>query len=141
MALFEARTAPTRLELRTFGLVLGLVFGLLGVVFRWQLGLEGAARVLWTVGVVGALVYYAVPPVRYPAWLLWMRATRPLGWLLSHAGLALVWYGLFTPLGVAMRAFGRDPLKLRSDRSRKTYWRPHRAYGDADNTSRYFRKF
>ena len=45
---------------------------------------------------------------------------------------------LFTPIGLAMRLVGRDPLRRRFDRQASTYWikRP-----EQDETGRYFRQF
>ena len=36
--------------------------------------------------------------------------------------MALLFFGVFAPLGVVMRAFGYDPLRLKRDRSASSYW-------------------
>jgi hypothetical protein len=37
-----------------------------------------------------------------------------LGWLNTRIILGLVFYGMITPMGFAMRLLGKDPLRLRS---------------------------
>lgn len=37
--------------------------------------------------------------------------------------LAIVFFGLFLPIGLVMRVAGKDPLRLRADRTARTYWR------------------
>jgi hypothetical protein len=73
-------------ERTTIALVLGLVAGVVGI-----LGL-------------------AVPRSIRPIYVGWMIAAFPIGWVVSHAILALIFYGLFTPLAALFRVLGRDPL-------------------------------
>jgi hypothetical protein len=46
-----------------------------------------------------------------PIFVAWMALAFPIGWTVSRAVLALVYYGLFTPLGLVFRLLGRDPLR------------------------------
>ena len=48
--------------------------------------------------------------------------TFPIGWVISHVLLALVYYLLLTPIGLLLRATGRDPLQRRLDPEAETYW-------------------
>jgi hypothetical protein len=52
--------------------------------------------------------------------------------------MALVFYGLFTPMGLLFRLIGRDPLNRRFDPTAQTYWTPHQTVTDG---RRYFRQF
>jgi hypothetical protein len=67
-----------------------------------------------------------------------MCAAFPIGWTVSHLLLAAVFYLLIAPLGLLLRTFGRDKLKLREDRSPATYWTPR---PPSKPLSRYFRQF
>ena len=62
----------------------------------------------------------------------------PIGWIISHALLAIVYYLVITPIGLGMRLFGRDPLQRELHRSAKTYWTPRSTIKD---TARYFQQF
>jgi len=66
-----------------------------------------------------------------------MRATRPLGALISHLMLAVIFYLVITPLAVVLRLFGRDALALRSDAASPSYWS---ARARDDDLGRYFRQ-
>ena len=46
-----------------------------------------------------------------PLYSVWMMAARALGFVNSHLLLALVFYLLFTPMGLVMRLVRRDPLE------------------------------
>jgi hypothetical protein len=41
---------------------------------------------------------------------------------LSMILLGLIYYGMFTPVGLAFRVAGRDPLHRKLDRAAKSYW-------------------
>ena len=65
-----------------------------------------------------------------------MTAAYPIGWLVSHMMLAVIYYLVITPMGLVARMFGWDPIQ-RSKPQAKTNWVEHRS--DAD-PSRYFRQ-
>jgi hypothetical protein len=67
-----------------------------------------------------------------------MYAAFPIGWVVSHVMLALIYYGVMTPIGLVMRLLGRDPLKRKLDRSADTYWEPREPIA---NSKRYFQQF
>ena len=41
----------------------------------------------------------------------WMVLAFPIGWTVSQVMLALMFFGLFTPIGLVFRLIGRDPLQ------------------------------
>ena len=42
----------------------------------------------------------------------WMYAAFPIGWTISHLLLLAVYYFVLTPVGLALRLTGRDPVDL-----------------------------
>ena len=51
-----------------------------------------------------------------------MVVNYPIGWVVTHVVMALIFYLVVTPLGVIMRLCGRDPMERRwLDRRAKTY--------------------
>jgi Saxitoxin biosynthesis operon protein SxtJ len=95
---------------RTMGLAIAGMFGLAGA--------AGAAVTL-TNRHLGERLYTA-----------WMLTVLPLGWMLSHLLLAVVYYAVITPIGVGLRLIGRDLLALRADPKAKTYWHERTPSGD-----------
>ena len=97
-----------------------------------------AASVLWIAGPVVAAIYYGLPVIRKPVYLAWVYAAFPIGWTVSHLLLAVVYYLVLTPIGLALRLFGRDIVSRRFDRSATTHWIERRP---VDDRTRYFRQF
>jgi hypothetical protein len=100
---------PERGDLRKFGLLFAALATALAGYLAWRRGLPDAT----VPGLIAAallLVSVAMPSVLKPAWWPWMVLSRVLGFINSHLLLALVFYLLFTPIGLVMRLFGRDPL-------------------------------
>ena len=62
----------------------------------------------------------------------------PIGWVVSHVLLGLLYYGLITPLGWMMRRIHRDRLRIKRPADARTYWvaRP-----SSDDPSRYLQQF
>ena len=54
---------------------------------------------------------------------LWMRFGLLLGMIVSPIVLGIIFFGLFTPISLAMRLFGRDELRLRF-KQKSSHWIP-----------------
>lgn len=60
--------------------------------------------------------------------------TAPIGWVIGHVILGLIWWGLITPLGCLRRITLYDPMRRNTGRGLATYWndlpedRPARSY-------------
>ncbi|HEU4365360.1 MAG TPA: SxtJ family membrane protein, partial [Candidatus Krumholzibacteria bacterium] len=76
--------------------------------------------------------------LRMPLYLAWMRVFFPLGWVVSHAILIVIYYAVLTPIGLVLRLVGYDPMRRRFDRGASTYWAEHRS---DDDLSQYFRRY
>jgi ABC-type uncharacterized transport system permease subunit len=138
VALLEINRNPSRRDLAWFGIVLLLFFVVIGGVIGRALGSDAARKSVWAAGAVLALVYYAVPGLRQPMFVGWMYAAYPIGFVVSHVLLGLVYFGVVTPIGLLMRAMGHDPMTRHLDRSAKTYWVERQQVSDV---KRYFRQF
>ncbi len=138
MALIEINHHPSRRELRQFA---GIWFPALAVVISyWVWQLSDATTAIYVLA--AAFTAGAVGVVR-PTWfryvyLGWMYAAFPIGWTVSHLVLAATYYLLFTPLGLAMRLCGRDPMRRTINDTTSTYWIRRQQRTDPD---RYFRQF
>ena len=53
---------------------------------------------------------------------LWMSFGMLLGMIVSPIVLGIIYFGLFSPIGIGMRLFGRDELCLRF-KTRTSYWK------------------
>jgi Saxitoxin biosynthesis operon protein SxtJ len=78
------------------------------------------------------------PQTLRPIYVAWMVLAFPIGWTISQAILALMFYGLFTPIGLIFRIIGRDPLHRARVPGVESYWSPKTIPADP---RRYFKQF
>ena len=104
---------------RSFGFLFCIVFLIVAV---WPLFFSGGLR-LWAIVVSGlfALAALVAPGVLTPLNRLWMKFGALLHKIVSPIVLAILFFVVITPYGLVMRAFKRDPLRLRTEDS-DTYW-------------------
>ena len=107
-------------DLRIFGLLVG---GILGVIGLWPAVFRGQDFRLWALVLAGILVIPALvaPKILGPVHRVWMVIGHLLGWLNTRILLGLVFFGLFTPMGLVMRALGKDPMRRSLEGSVETY--------------------
>jgi hypothetical protein len=126
---------PDCRTLRQFAALWILFFGILG---GWQIYRSND----WGWLLIGLSLIAGIPGLFWPKLLkpifvTWMILAFPIGWMISHVILASVFYGLFVPLGLALRATGHDPLKCKKSQL-DTYWEPKT---QQDDVSRYLKQF
>jgi hypothetical protein len=105
---------------RSFGFVFAVVFLIIGL---WPVLWARGPR-WWAIGValVFAVVAVAAPRTLAPLNRWWMKFGLLLAAVVSPVALGILFYGVFTPVGLVMRLFGKDPLKLARDKAAATYW-------------------
>ena len=105
---------------RSFGIVFAVVFAIIGLLPL----LGGKAPMWWSLGVTAALllVSFTVPRLLAPLNRLWFR----FGMLLHHVMTPVVLFLLYllsiVPMGLLLRLFRKDLLRLRMDREAASYW-------------------
>ena len=107
--------------LRDFGLITGglfvLIFGLLlPWKFEWQWPVWP-----WVLFGLLAVLAFAAPMWLNPVYRVWMRIGHMIGSVISRIILGLVFFLVVTPLGLMMRATGKDPMNRRFDASLPSY--------------------
>ena len=105
---------------RAFGLTIAGVCGLVGAV-RLALGHPLA---LWWFGAAGIALMIALlwPAALAPLNRVWLRLGLVLYKVVNPVAMGLVFFTTVVPIGLAMRAFGKDPLRLRRDPDAASYW-------------------
>jgi hypothetical protein len=112
---------PTEKTLRQFAGLCLVIFGLAAVVqleFRHH---PTAAMVYGVLALVLGPLGLVAPRALRPVWVAWMVVAFPVGWLVSTVFLAILFYGVFTPIGLVFRMSGRDALALKRG-PRQSYW-------------------
>lgn len=54
---------------------------------------------------------------------LWMKLGLVLSWINTRLILIILFYLLFTPMGIVMRMFGVDLLDRKIEKGKDSYWR------------------
>ena len=103
----------------------GVAFAIVGAIAGGALPLiAGGEPRRWLLAAAAALL--AVALVRPGLLALpnrgWYRVRLLLSRIVNPLLMALLFYGVVTPTGLAMRALGRDPLRLRCDPEAASYW-------------------
>lgn len=110
-----------RHELRRFGLLTGTVLALLfGLLLPWVFDRPYPGWP-WVAGGILSLWAIIHPASLGPPYRLWMRAGHVLGWINTRLVLGVLFYVLVLPIGLVMRAFGKDPMRRTRDRQARSY--------------------
>jgi len=114
-----------RAQLRNFGLIVGGIFGAIGL---WPAIIRGGNARLWMVGLALALILPAlmVPRVLAPAHRAWMALGSALGWVNTRIVLGVIFFGMITPMGLVLRLIGRDQMRRVFDSTSTTYRVPQK---------------
>jgi len=109
-------------DLRKFGLTVGGVFAVLGLLFllrhkaHWPYFLWPGA------GLIAAGVIF--PRALKWVYIAWMSIAFVLGLVMAHLILTLFYFLVITPIGLVARLFGQDFLSMKLDRAAGSYWIP-----------------
>lgn len=129
-ALAELDLKPDARKLRQFGFIALAGFGLLAALAWSEAALFsfglGDARIavsggLAAVGVLAGLASLVAPRANLPLYLAITLIAYPIGLVLSYVLLALLFYGVITPVGLVVRLTGRDPM-ARGFSDDSSYW-------------------
>lgn len=133
----DLRKPPSQKVLRQFAGA-GLGFGLLVAGQQWmKYGHQTAALILVSVAVLIGGVGLIHPAAIRWGYTAAMLIAFPIGWVVSQLVLALIFYGLITPLALVSRWRGRDVL-LRARPDSQSLWLPKEQPQDL---RRYFRQY
>ena len=112
---------------RGFGIVFACVFTIIGL---WPLFSDGTVRI-WSLAIAAGFLVVALARPGLLASLnrLWMRFGLLLSKVVNPVIMALLYYVTVTPMGLLMRALGKDLLRLRFEPGAKSYWIERRPPG------------
>jgi hypothetical protein len=104
---------PERKQLRQFA---GIWFPAFCALVGWSIarktGYWQEVEVGWIVAGVISIAGLVFPPIIRPVFVGLILLTYPIGWVVSHVLLGLIFYGIVTPIGIILRLTGHDPLQI-----------------------------
>jgi hypothetical protein len=146
--LIELELDPGPAKLRRFGFVAFTVFGALTAAAsqQWLMFAEmpatsavSVAAVLALVSVASLIASLVAPRLNRVLWVALSVATFPIGFVMSWLLLGALFFGVMTPIGLAMRLVGRDPLTRGWESEKESYW--VKAEVPDDPATYYFRQY
>ena len=139
MAMIDINWDPDKGELRKFGEISLAMLLVIGLVLYW-LGRVRAETALYVAAAGLVIFLLSRTTIRGTKPIYWAAygVTYPVGWVLSHLILGVVYYLIVTPIGLIFRLLGRDALRRTYDPEAPSYWVDHEPAGHVE---RYFRQF
>ena len=125
---------PTLPSNRSFGWTFTGFFILAGAYGLWHGG--GHSLAMLALGAAMALVTLTRAAWLTPLNRAWMKLGELMGRVVSPLVLGVIFFAVFTPVGLVMRAFGRDAMCRRLEPARPSYWVPRAPPGPADDSYR-----
>ncbi|MDB4743143.1 SxtJ family membrane protein [Planctomicrobium sp.] len=129
---------PTDKELRIFAVLQVLFFGLLLYLLRDQNSFSLVLKIIFAASVLTGVGGLFSPNFIRPIHRFWMLLVLPIGWVISHILMAVVYYCVVTPIGMWRRKRHGDPLKRQLDLTATTYWEERKSKPTKQS---YFRQF
>jgi len=107
-------------NLRKFGITIGVILLIIAGFLFWKE--KESVQILLTFGVTLCILGIAIPFILKPIYWVWMIFAIILGWFMTRVILSLLFYVVFTSIGLTLRLFGKQFLELRGKKSKKSYW-------------------
>ena len=107
-------------DLRKFGITIGVILLIIAGFLFWKE--KESFQILLTFGVTLCILGIVIPFILKPIYWVWMIFATILGWIMTRVILSLLFYVVFTSIGLTLRLFGKQFLELRWDKSKESYW-------------------
>ena len=107
-------------DLRKFGIIVGIV--LLIIAGFFFLKEKESFQLFLTIGIILFVTGIVIPFTLKPIYWVWMVFSTILGWFMTRVILSLLFYVVFTPIGLIGRLFGKQFLDLKQNHSQQSYW-------------------
>lgn len=117
----QSHSAPVQMgSERSFGVVFAAVFAIIAL---WPLASGGEIRP-WAAGAGTAFLVLALvlPRMLRPLNIVWFKFGMLLHHVMTPLIMGLLFFLTVTPVGLLMRATGKDPMRLRRDPKATSYW-------------------
>src|SRR4030042_2060623 len=107
-------------SLRKFGITMGIAFLVITLLIFIK-----HRHAIFPALVISALFFILAmltPLVLKPIYIIWMRFAFILGWINTRIILVLMFYLIFTPIGIFLRVFKKDLLDRKIEKNKESYW-------------------
>ena len=97
---------------------------LLCLIGGWQLYKGNINVYVWFFGFAGLVLIlsFLAPIILKPLYKVTRTVGDTIGWVNTRILLGIIFYIIFTPIGIMLRLIGKDLLDKRLDKDAKSYW-------------------
>ena len=107
-------------EYKKFGITMGIVMLLISAYLYWQ---DYSSLIYFLVtGLVLFIAAFVLPKSLKYLYNIWMTFAAIMGFIMSRVILSILFFLLFTPVGLFTRLIRKDLLKKRWDKGANSYW-------------------
>ena len=133
----QIATNRNKKEFRKFGITIGVFLILVGLVLFLR-----RSDYAMTVGIIGTAfcaIGLILPVLLRPFYIIWMSLASVLGFIMTRVILSLVFYLIFTPVGLVLRLLRKDLLNRKIEPDKQSYWelRPEEEYDPKSSEKQY----
>ena len=107
-------------DLRNFGITVGIILLVISGFLFWKE--KESFQIFLAIGITLFILGIAIPFILKPIFWVWMIFAIILGWFMTRVILSLLFYVMFTSIGLTSRLFGKQFLELRWDKLKESYW-------------------
>ncbi|CAN5255339.1 hypothetical protein BH10PSE7_BH10PSE7_28610 [soil metagenome] len=111
--------APTE---KSFGITFAVVALLLALWVWWRKDMPNLALVFLAASAAFLAAGFVAPALLRPLNLVWLKFGLLLHKVINPVVMGLLFFLVFTPMGLIMRAFGKDFLRLKFRAEGQSYW-------------------
>lgn len=114
-------TKTNKISLKKFGLTMAVCFALIALVVFIRH--RHSPLAICIISFFFLLISLIVPGLLRYVYIIWMKLAFVLGWVNTRILLCIIFYLIFSPLGLIMRIFRIDLLDRRFNCATESYWK------------------
>lgn len=123
-------------DMKRFGITMGMGFLVIAIIVLF--GNRHNPLFIFFVSFVFFVLAFLRPLILKPIYVFWMKMAFLLGWVNTRIILIVLFYTLFTPIGLVMKLFKMDLLDRVIEKKKESYWKKKE---EIDNPDGYQRQF
>lgn len=107
--------------LKKFGITMGVVF--LIITLLLAIRHKQNLTTVFSISIIFFTLSFIAPVLLKPVYIFWMKLAFILAWINTRLILFIIFYLIFTPIGLGLRLFGVDLLDKKIDKNKDSYWK------------------
>lgn len=107
-------------EYKKFGITMGIVFFLISGFLYWKE--YSSLKYFVIIGFIFLIAAFTYPKMLKYLFNVWMTFAAIMGYIMSRVILSIIFFLMFTPVGLITRLLRKDLLKEKWDKKAKSYW-------------------